>query len=295
MAGRDLEESFRLDDDDEEDEEPSPEIRMVLLGSPGVGKSSSGNTILGRRVFRSAASPSAVTSTCERERGHFLSQQLLLVDTPGSLDASSQEADHCVRLAAPGPHVFLLVLEPRRFTEEDKIRAESLLRAFGEEAFHYAMVLFTHGDQLRAQGVSMQTFISQSVALRGLVRKCGGRSHVLNNMSTSRAQIRNLLRKIRWMMQSNGGAFSISSIPRRDGIVSTTPDEEEDRKQVREVAPVYNIHLTKVVHIHNHRPAGRDRTSMPWSALGAVLGMPFGPAGVATGAALGNAMALLED
>ncbi|XP_029956709.1 GTPase IMAP family member 9-like [Salarias fasciatus] len=301
MPGIKWEDLLRLGgEEEEEEEEACPEIRIVLLGDLGTGKSASGNTILGRAAFHSASSPSAVTLTCQREAGHFLSQQLVVVDTPGALDPSSQEADRCVSLAGPGPHVFMLVLEPRRFTEEDKRKAESLLRAFGEEAFHYTMVLFTHGDQLRARGVSIQTFVSQSAVLRGFLRKCGGRFHVLNNMSFSRAQVRNLLRKIRWMIQSNGGAFSISSMPRGGRAVSTGDPEEDRRREIRVIrvrreAPVYNIHLTRNIHIHNPPPERRGRSAVPWAALGGVLGMQFGPAGVAAGSVIGNMIGLLDD
>ncbi|KAM3338271.1 hypothetical protein P3S68_031488 [Capsicum galapagoense] len=38
---------------------------VVLIGRAGDGKSSSGNSILGRKVFRSMPQSAGVTSTCE--------------------------------------------------------------------------------------------------------------------------------------------------------------------------------------------------------------------------------------
>ncbi|CAN9501211.1 unnamed protein product [Ophioblennius macclurei] len=305
MPRTDLDEQLR-----NEDEVDCPEIRMILLGKPGAGKSSSGNTILGRPAFRTAASPSMVTVACQRERGQFLGQQLVVVDTPGSMDTRREDARLSVNLTVPGPDVFLLVLEPGRFTDGDKREAESRLRAFGEEAFHHTIVLFSHGDQLRARGVSIQTFISQSAALRGLVRQCGSRAHVLNNMSRNSAQMRDLLMKIRWMMQSNGGAFSVDSMPRTDAGVSSralqlrpddSDDDDDDRRQVatvrrpRQAGPIVvhiNVNVVQPTRQHSMRPYIR---SMPWSGLGAVLGSPFGPAGMVAGSALGNLVAGLED
>nr|XP_015801543.2 GTPase IMAP family member 9 [Nothobranchius furzeri] len=189
------------------------EIRVVLIGKTGGGKSSTGNTILQRKAFNSTMSASSITSSCEKKTGEFDGQPLAVVDTPGLFDTRMSEEKmkkefaKCTSFAAPGPHVFLVVINLSRFTEEEQKTVEIIQECFGKDAAAYTMVVFTHGDDLEAEGVSIERFISPNQALRAFISQCGGGYVVFNNRAEDPSQVRKLLRKIDMMVLRNGGTY----------------------------------------------------------------------------------------
>ncbi|XP_071011972.1 trichohyalin-like [Oncorhynchus clarkii lewisi] len=206
-----------------------PELRLVLLGRTGAGRSAAGNTILGREEFGAQASPSAVTQRTKRREGDVCGRRLVLVDTPDwfcpglSLEEMRQDVGLCVRLSAPGPHAFLLVIPVEPSKGEERAVLERIEEMFGEGCWGHTVILFTHDDGLKEQ--SIEEFLQAgSQDLQQLVEKSGSRYHVLNIKDRAHGtQVSELLDQVEEMVAGNRERF----------YSSQTYQEAED--QVREM------------------------------------------------------------
>ncbi|XP_057188052.1 GTPase IMAP family member 9-like [Triplophysa rosa] len=186
------------------------EVRIVLLGKPGSGKSSSGNTLLNKDEFTVSVSLVSVTTTCSNQQSLVGDNNISIIDTPGLFDTSRTE-DHCdvikkcMEMSAPGPHVFLLVIRlDVRITDEEMNAVKWIQKNFGEDAVKYTMILFTHADALK--GKSLDEYVGKSKEVQALIDSCGGRFHLFNNEDVeNRSQVTELMEKIEKMLEENGG------------------------------------------------------------------------------------------
>ncbi|XP_034533080.1 GTPase IMAP family member 7-like [Notolabrus celidotus] len=160
--------------------------RIVILGKTGAGKSSLANTISGQRLFKVNHTPKSGTSECQAETIYVKGRRLTLIDTPGFFDTITPEESlkpeivRCITECAPGPHAFLILLKVEKFSEHERAVIDKIKGYLSEEAFRYATVVFTHGDQLQ-EGHTIEDFIHEDENLRDLVQKCGGRCAVIDN------------------------------------------------------------------------------------------------------------------
>ncbi|XP_042360062.1 GTPase IMAP family member 8 [Plectropomus leopardus] len=212
---------------------PITDIRIVLLGAKGSGKTSTMNTILSRE----SSQPARRTARCQVGEGVVFGRQVTVVDTPGwwmnyfcdeSPVFDRRELVLSVSLCPPGPHVFLLVIRvDRAFSETYRRAAQEHLELINEHIWSRVIVLFSFGDWL-AGTTTEQCIESEGEPLRGLVERCNNRYHVLNNKTKGDGfQVRELIGKIEEMLS---GCNSVLHYERKREVV-----EQLQGKMRREV------------------------------------------------------------
>lgn len=151
---------------------PGKPVEVVLLGKTGHGKSSTGNTLLGRDAFKESNSAKSNWTNCKVERRND-ERQIDVMDTPGFMDTAlidmmsehpdswlSDEKEHNEEVlkelatmftkAPDGIDAIALVLKyGTKFTQEEA-RVFTVIQEFlGEEAERHMFLILTNADQAR--------------------------------------------------------------------------------------------------------------------------------------------------
>ncbi|KAG5282894.1 hypothetical protein AALO_G00035890 [Alosa alosa] len=182
------------------------ELRLVLLGGSTSGKRAAGDLILGTDT-------STETQHSEKRQEEVAGRRVTVVDTPDWFCSGLSEKDmrqdvgRCVRLSAPGPHAFLLVMPMKPSEGEEKRMRKKMEDIFREGCWGHTLILFTHTGRLSEKRVE-ELLQTGSKELRQLVEKCENRYHLLNIKDRpDDTEITQLLEKIDKMVSGNRKKF----------------------------------------------------------------------------------------
>ncbi|KAI3878850.1 hypothetical protein MKW92_009846 [Papaver armeniacum] len=205
-------------------------INLVLFGRIGNGKSSLGNSIIRKtalvngkvasvKAFVAKAAATSVTGECQMETTTLDNGQVVnVIDTPGLFDPKvetetlREEIVKCMALAKEGIHGFLLVFSIKtRFSLEEKYAIDCLRAFFGEAILGYRIIVYTGGDELEEEGMTLKEYLGPSCPdpLKNLFKACNDRIVVFNNRTKDKdaqeAQIQQLMSHVEMVLAMNDG------------------------------------------------------------------------------------------
>lgn len=173
------------------------ELRVVLLGNSLSERCSVGNFLLTDTKLNAAEE----LECCVKVSGKIQGKEIVLINTPDLLrpkiseDKLKEHVETCVRLSDPGPHVFLLVLQPENFREHQKMKLCRVLKLFSDQSFEHSLVLVSPPTK----GFSYQENIyNYDAPLQQMIRRCGNMS-----LKFKQLDILELLKSVNQILERN--------------------------------------------------------------------------------------------
>ncbi|XP_076003601.1 GTPase IMAP family member 8-like [Genypterus blacodes] len=213
------------------------ELRVVLLGNNRTARGDVGNLILGQTEFDSEEA----ADRCQKVNGRFKDKDVVVINTPDLLcphiskHTLTQHVNACVRFCDPGPHVFLLVLQPEDFTEEHKVRLYRVLETFSGRSFLHSLIVMAPTRE--------KNYI-QHPPMKELIKECSYRYLKLENLERPE-----LLTRLGQIVKENHGEH-----------VSCEMFEHEDQVESGLIIPSFNLVL--------FGRRGAEKTSVAKAILG---------------------------
>ena len=278
---------------------------FLLMGRTGVGKSSTINSLLGKKVA-SVGDWAPETVSVERYEGEVFGVSFTIVDTPGLCDAPQADGndEKYLALISKGRVKadcvwFVTRLDDTRVTADEMRGIRLITKSFGKDIWKNAMIVFTFGNARRPDITYREMFTNRRRLIRDEIAKNTSKEVAaeipavsVDNMSEITGDGKPWLGELyttalERISEEGSLPFLVATIER---VVTPASSSGSYYSPSSGSSSAINLNNEQA-----DRAAARARAAVSAGAgavsgatMGAIIGISGGPVGMAIGAAVGG-------